>query len=120
MNGFAFYAAMPSDRGSKSASKRYPFQPWTRATLKAMAARGDKADVVAVYSDRALSFVSRGEVMREAVAGIFEQLDSPCFSTAVSAEWLRTRTVRIDESTARRLHPALFEYLDSAHWPCRA
>lgn len=71
MKGFSFHAAMPAERKSKSASKRYPFQPWTRATMKAMA-------------------------------------------TSVFEEWLRARTVRIDESTARLLHPALFEYLDSA------
>ena len=113
MQDFHFFAAMPSERKSKSASKAYPFQPWTRKTIKVMADNGQYVDCVAVYTDRNLSFVQNGMVMREAIAGVYERENSPVCSTSVSSEYLRKRAVRIDETTARKLHPALFDYLEA-------
>lgn len=110
MKDFHFFAAMPEDRKSKARTKAAP--AWTRATVRELAAAGKHADCVAVYTDRSLWFVSHGEVMREAVAGVYSQDNSPVCSTSVGAGWLRSRCVRIDEPTARKLHPALFEYLD--------
>jgi hypothetical protein len=111
VNGFQFHAEMPAERKSKSASKAYPFQPWTRATLKAMAERGEHVNVCAVYGE---SYLSGRDVMRESISSLFEHANSVCCGSSASRDYLASRTVRIDELTARKLHPNLFAYLDSA------
>ena len=112
MKGFSFHAEMPRERGSKAASKRYPHAPWTRATLKAMAERGERCNVSAVFTDRAHWRVDRDHIIKEAISAVLYSPNSPVSGTEVSDEWLRRRTVRIDEATARKLHPTLFAVLD--------
>lgn len=112
MNGFRFHAEMPEDRRSKSASKAHPFEPWTRATLKRLAAAGRHANVTAVYAGAEYGYTDGRTRMQEAVAAVYDWENSACATTSASMEYLRKRTVRIDEATARKLHPALFDYLD--------
>jgi hypothetical protein len=112
MNGFQFHAEMPTARKSKAASKSHPFQPWTRATLKRYATDGRKINVCAIYSDRAMSFISSGEVMREGIIPVFDYENSAVCGGSAAQAYLNSRTTRIDEATARKLHPALFAYLD--------
>lgn len=110
MNGFKFHAEMPDLMKSKRGDSM--FNPWTRATLKDMAEIGSHANVVAVFTDRNMWRVNRGGWMKECVSSVRGNPNSPVTVTAASCEYLRTRTVRIDEATARKLHPALFDFLD--------
>lgn len=113
MKGFAFYAEMPESQGSKSGSKRH--SPFTRATLKEAAARGAHVNVCAIVTEGAgARFLSGRDVMSEGFTSVYGRSNSPVNWGAASRDYLRTRCVKIDESTARRLHPALFERLDAA------
>lgn len=113
MQGFHFYAEMPDDRRSKSASKTHPFAPWTRATLKHLAAEGQHVNVTAAFTGSEYLFHDGQGARREAIAALFDHANSHVATTAVDPRWLRERCTRIDEATARKLHPALFEVLDS-------
>lgn len=108
MNGYKFHAEMPEARKSKGASKAYP-APFTRAGLKALAASGGLCNVCAAFGE---SFLSQGGVMVEIVSAVFSHENSSVACNSASREYLLERTVRIDEATARKLHPALFSYLD--------
>jgi hypothetical protein len=55
---------------------------------------------------------SSGRVCYEAVAGLFDQPNSPVAGTGVALDYLRQRCKRIGEVKARTIHPALFESLD--------
>lgn len=113
MQGFQFHAEMPQERRSKSASKAHPHEPWTRATLKRYAAEGRHVNVCAVATDRAQSYVYCGRVMHDCVSALFDSPNSPVCGSSAARDYLDRRTVRIDEATARKLHPELFAYLDS-------
>ena len=113
MQGFTFHAEMPEARKSKSASKAYPFQPWTRATMARYADSGQHVNVCAVSTDRNQWFSSRGALMKECISSVFDVPNSPVSVSTCSDHYLRSRTVRISESVARQLHPALFASLDA-------
>lgn len=105
MKDFQFHADMPEHWKSKSANKSHA--AFTRATLTDWASRGIHCNVTAIVpSQRAPggAYDAYGAVTFEANSG--------CAGTQASPEYLRTRTVRIAESLARKLHPQLFEYLD--------
>ena len=107
MKNVSFYAEMPEHRGSKSASKAFPFEPWTRETLRYAAGRGQFVDVVATLSDTARLGEMNGnkrDVHYDAIT-----VDG---LTTVSDGYLRKRATRIDETLARRLCPSIFETLD--------
>jgi hypothetical protein len=59
-------------------------------------------------------YVGPGSVAQhpEGLAGVFAQADSPVCWTGFSWEYLE-ECRRISEATAREIHPALFERLDS-------
>lgn len=111
MNGYHFFACMPEGRRSKAPTRAFPDR-WNRATIRKLAEAGKFADCVAVYTDGGHSFVRNGDVMREAVAGLLSEENSPCCSTAVGRKWLAARCVRVPEAIARKLHPELFRYLE--------
>lgn len=111
MKGFRFYAVMPDERKSKSASKRYPHAPWTRAYLKACAERGEYVECVGVAIDA--SWVSDGAVLYECAGALMKDNDQAVCGSSCSTAFLRERCTSIDEATARKLHPALFRYLES-------
>lgn len=113
MKDFQFHAEMPEERKSKSASKAYPHQPWTRATLKRYAAEGRHVNVAAVATDRAQWYHDGRNLMKECISAVFDHPNSPVAGSAASRGYLDSRTVRIDEATARKLHPALFACLDA-------
>lgn len=113
MQGFKFHAEMPEERSSKSASKAFPHAPWTRATLKRMADAGKHVNVCAVATDPEQTYLSGHTVVTECISSLFDRPNSPVCGSSAAREYLSKRTVRIDEATARKLHPALFEYLDA-------
>jgi hypothetical protein len=57
---------------------------------------------------------SSGRVCYEAVAGLFDQPNSPVAGTGVACNYLRQKCKRISEAKARTIHPALFERLDQS------
>lgn len=110
MNGFHFYAEMPEERKSKSASKAFPHQPWTRKTLQGYADKGINVNVTAVSTERE----HRHHGTIDAIGAVYYHPNSDVATTGVSRDYLRKRTVRVPEALARKLHPALFEVLDRA------
>jgi len=100
MNGYAFYAEMP-DQEAKS--KR----GFTRKALKAMAERGEHCNVTAI-----LTQYRYGNRLIDAVSAAYYHANSQVTTTSVDRDWLRDKTVHIDEATARKLHPLLFQLLD--------
>lgn len=112
MKGYRFYAAMPEARGSKSASKANPFDPWTVARLKEKAADGFKTDLVAVLvNDTGAPYWQGATGNMDAVSTAIEgNAFSYCFCS-VGREWLAKRCTRVPEDLARQLSPELFTYL---------
>ena len=109
MKGFKFFAVMPEARKSKSAGKQYPMQPWTRATLRAYVRQNKYVECLAVDTE---SFISQGAIMHECAGALQDDNDQTVCGSSTSRDYLRDRCVRIDESLARKLHPALFRYLE--------
>lgn len=112
MEGFHFFAEMPQARKSKSASKRYPMQPWTRAWLKRAAAEGKHINCIAVSTDRDATRISRGQLITDCISAVMDTENSGCCGSSASRDYLLKRCTRIDEVTARKLHPQLAAYLD--------
>lgn len=110
MDGYQFHAELPKGRNSKSACKKYG--AWTRATIKKGVARGMLGTCVAVLREGG-NFLHMGFGNVECVAAVYDRPNSPVASTSCDRDWLRKRTVRIDEATARKLHPEMFRYLDA-------
>jgi len=111
MNGFSFHAEMPEERKSKSASKGN--DAWTRATMRRYAAEGRNVNVCAVSTDRDLWYINGRALMKECISAVQDIPNSGVCGSSASRDYLDSRTVRIDEATARKLHPALFRALDS-------
>jgi hypothetical protein len=59
------------------------------------------------------TYGSGSKVCCEAIAGLFDQPDSPVAGTGVALDYLRQRCRRISEIEARAIHPALFQRLDA-------
>lgn len=98
MKGFRFYAEMLDHRRSKSASKKH--SAFTRATLAKGAANSLYCNCLALTPDL------------EGATVAVEMRNSPHIVWGgASRDYLRTRCVRVSEALARRLHPALFNYL---------
>lgn len=53
-----------------------------------------------------------GEIVRDAVVGMFEQTNSQVCLSAVSQDYLRSKCKRVSEEVARKIHPRLFVWLD--------
>lgn len=53
-----------------------------------------------------------GKLMRDAVAGMFDQPNSPVCISTVSKDYLRDTCKRVSEMAARKIHPQLFVWLD--------
>lgn len=111
MKDFAFYAEMPDDRRSKAASKAFPV-PFIRAGIKRAVAAGAQFNVTAAFTGAEYLFHDGQGPRREAIAALFDHPNSAVATTGVDPRWLANRCVRIDEATARKSHPALFEVLD--------
>lgn len=107
MKGIAFYAEMPDNWRSKSACKDH--WAWTRKNIKDFANRGIYHNVCAILIGTEHKCPDGSQ---EAISAFLYTSNSPVSFCSVSPEWLRKRTTRIDESTARKLHPELFTRLD--------
>ena len=79
-----------------------------RTSRKAL---GNHSGNVIAVLDNGL-FISGGQVVTDGIAGVYDWPDSPPASTGVSLDYLRERTKRISEATARFIHPELFKWLD--------
>lgn len=110
MKGYHFYAAMPDERKSKSASKQYPMQPFTRATLATYAERGLYVECLAVDLEGFSDGTPCGRKF-ECAGALQAGNDQAVCGSSCSHDYLRDRCVRISEELARKLHPALFRYL---------
>ena len=58
------------------------------------------------------NYWSGGKVCWEAIAGLFDQPNSPVAGTGVALDYLRQKCKRISQRKARTLHPALFQRLE--------
>lgn len=108
MDGYKFFAVMPDARKSKSASIKHPMA-WTRATMRYHANHGVYVECLAVSDE---SYISDGQICHECAGALMVDNDQAVCGSSTSRDYLRKRCVRISESLARKLHPALFRYLD--------
>lgn len=113
MKDVQFFAVMPLERKSKSASKAYPFDPFTRARLGKAADAGQWVECfgldTADHNGRSWRYNPGGGAI---TCNGPEGRDSVAYC-GVSLEWLRARCVRISEDLARRLHPEIVRYMES-------
>ena len=112
MKGFQFYAVMPESRGSKSASKHFPHDPFTAKRLKQKAAENPafRHECFALHTEE---IAGRSWRYNPGGAGlVLDGVPSSIAYTGCSLDWLAKRCVRIPESLARQLHPELFAYLE--------
>lgn len=112
MQGYHFFAVMPDERKSKSASKRFPFQPWTRATLQTYADAGNYVECLAVDPE-GFADMSLGGRKFECAGALMADNDQAVCGSSCSHDYLHKRCTRISEALARKLHPSLFRYLES-------
>lgn len=111
MKDFKFYAEMPEDRRSKSASIK--FDAFTRDNLRTLASRGLHNNVIAVPLDDAGRPLWIGDTTSmDAFVTQVDRSNSPVAGGVVQQEYLRKRCVLIRESLARQLHPNLFFHLE--------
>lgn len=113
MKGYRFYAEMPQDRKSKSASKANPFFPWTVKALRERAAQGFRCDVVALIIGDDGKPLYSGNWCADAVGMAIEGNRLSYCHAQVSDDYLSKRATRIPEDLARSLSPELFRYLES-------
>jgi hypothetical protein len=112
MKGYHFFAVMPDDRKSKSASKQYPMQPWTRATLETYAAQKRYVECLAVAPETKQGSNMHNAVMYDCIGALAADNDQAVCGATCHNTYLRDRCTRISEDLARKLHPALFRYLE--------
>ena len=113
MKGFRFYAEMPEERKSKSASKANPFFPWTVAALRKRAAQGFRCDSVALIIGANGRPVYSGNWMADAVGVAIAGSGLSYCHAQVADDYLAKRCTRVPEDLARILSPGLFRYLES-------
>lgn len=107
MKGYRFFAELPDNRASKAASKRY--DQFDRHHLRNLAARGLHANLVALLlNDEGQPRYGYSDSMMDAYCIEFGNI----ILTRVQRGWLDKRCVRIDEDLARKLCPAMFEFLE--------
>lgn len=104
MKGYRFFAEMPQDRKSKSASKSFPHFPFTVKALKDKAETGFRCCVTAVILDNSGNDV-------EMIAAAIDGNHYSYGYTSGSRDYLRSRCVRIPESLARKLSPEIFAHI---------
>lgn len=117
MKGYRFFAEMPQDRKSKSASKANPFYPWTvkalRERLESGAFKGYLTNNAPCVLVMALQSYNNDGTVETVSAAIDGNHYSYCYGSA-SLDYIRQRCTRIPESLARQLSPELFTYLESS------
>lgn len=114
MKGYRFYAEMPQERESKSASKAHPFFPWTVAALREKADQGFRCDLVAVPIDDNGRLLWQGNSLCFDIVSVAIEGNRLIYCIGgTSREYLAKRCTRIPEDLARKLSPELFHYLES-------
>lgn len=111
MKNYRYYAEMPEDRGSKSGSRGY--DPFTREWLRDLADdyRGHN-NCIAVPLENGHRMFQGSTLRFDIYSAVNDRSNSPVEGSSTDGEYLRKRCVRIDAELARRLHPALFDYLE--------
>lgn len=114
MKGYKFYAEMPGDRGSKSASQRH--NAFTREELQRIAAHGNNCNCIAVLLDERGQplWCGKDRDQMDAICPLNDRSNAPVELGLPSIGYLRTRCLRINAELARKLHPYLFAYLEAA------
>lgn len=72
----------------------------------------DMGNVFALELDDAGSPLTNGLGNFSGYGAIYRASNSPVCATTASPKWLSTHTKRISEAEARKIHPALFAYLE--------
>ena len=98
MKGFRFFLEYPTS------------QDKNKATRKELGNHKGTCIAVNTYDE---CFVSSGQWCYDAIGAVQDIPNSPCCSTAASWIYLNSKCKRISEKEARRIHPALFEYLEN-------
>lgn len=112
MKGYHFYTTMPDERKSKSASKAWP-RPFTRATLRDFAQEAPCYVECLAVDPESFSDGMPGGRKFECAGALQADNDQAVCGSSCSREYLRDRCIRISEAPARKLHPALFRYLET-------
>jgi|ERR1035437_2491823 hypothetical protein len=69
--------------------------------------------VIAMFTGEEHVIISSKDIKSECVAAVFDYENSPVCCCSASWDYLRENCRRVPESLARKIHPALFERLDS-------
>ncbi len=75
--------------------------------------RTSAGTIIAVLVRNGL-YWSHGKICYEALAGVFDEPNSPVAGTGVARDYLRRKCKRVSEAKARAIHPLLFERLERA------
>lgn len=110
MQKYRFYAEMPDNRRSKSASRH--FGAFTRKMLERLAAAGGHVNCIAVLLENGKPlWCGIGGLRMDAIACDVERGNGPVVLGTVDRDYLRQRCVRITADLAAKLHPRLATYL---------
>ena len=74
---------------------------------------GDAPNVLAVATDIMPRLGDRGQLLFECAVAVFEHANSGVCWGAASRDYIAECCKRLSEEEARRIHPAIFVYLDS-------
>lgn len=110
MKYYRFFAVMPEQRKSKNASKQFPFQPWTVSTLRTYAEQGQYVECLAIVPE---TLAQRHDDCYDCAGALMADNDQAVCGSSCNRDYLRKRCTRVPESLARKLHPALFRYLNT-------
>lgn len=119
MRGVRFYAVMPEGRTSKSASKRFPRDPFTVARLKELAREPFApgllgVNCVAVFAESA-RVPGRGAPVRyDGAARVLPGVANSVEGCTLDADWLRKRCVRVPEYLALAIDQWVWIYCERA------
>lgn len=112
MKNFHFYAELPEARGSKSASKHWG--PFTVSVLWGIAHTGLRNNCIAVPLENGRPMYQGNTLNFDAFGVALEGVHNSVEGVGTTRDYLRKRCVRISEDLARKLHPALFTYLEKS------
>ena len=113
MKGYRFYVdfgvEMHEDLNSDRIIKYNPIKrSWTSKTLEEA---NVQFNCLAIYTDISKeSLIQTGNY--EGACAVFYYKNSGVATSGISPEYLRIHCTRISEKLARKLHPALIEYLE--------
>lgn len=99
MKSYHFYLEYPSKAAKRAA---------TRKNLG-----NHSGNIIAVDSERANSWLSDRQVMRDCVSAVTSYPNSDVCGSSASMDYIRENCKRVSEKQAREIHPNLFSTLES-------